>query len=80
MDAIERRDVRRKRRMDEIERIEAIDRLADRMLDNPKNDAIPATEVWDMARDFIDCREKTESEWQPYNDGPADAERRESDD
>jgi len=40
---------------DEYERIERIDRLAERMLMLAKYDGVPATEVWDMAAEKVDA-------------------------
>lgn len=42
--------------MRETERLEAIDRLAARMLLQPRNEGRPATEVWDEAADRVDRR------------------------
>jgi len=44
--------------MDEVERIERIDRLADRMLLMERYADMPATEVWDLAAERVD-----EAEW-----------------
>lgn len=74
-EAIERRDVRRARRQNEIERIEAIDRLADRLLAMPKYDDTPATEVWDAARDIVDGLQDMHSAWAADRAMVADMER-----
>lgn len=42
--------------MDDIERLERIDRLASRML-NREGEERPATEVWDEAAEIVDERE-----------------------
>ena len=54
--AIDRRDIRRARRQGEIDRIDAIDQLADRLLRDSKYADTPATEVWDIAATMIDKR------------------------
>jgi hypothetical protein len=43
--------------MDEIERYDRIDALADRLLKTAPLDE-PATDVWDRAREIIDSRER----------------------
>ena len=54
---LDRRDVRRARYRDEVERIDAIDQLADRLLNDRRYDDTPATEVWDIARERIDAEQ-----------------------
>lgn len=54
--AIDRRDERRAIYRSEVERIDAIDRLADKLLHSSEYADTPATEVWDIARDRIDAR------------------------
>ena len=41
--------------IDEVERMERIDELADRMLLMAKYEDMPATEVWDLAAEKIDA-------------------------
>lgn len=44
--------------MNEVERLNRIDDLADRLLNLPKYDHLSATEVWDLAADMIDAKSR----------------------
>jgi hypothetical protein len=52
--AIERRDVRRRIYRNEVDRLDAIDQLADRLLIKPEYENTPAVEVWEIAAERID--------------------------
>lgn len=44
--------------MDELTRMERIDRLADRWLQDERLAGVPATQIWDMAAERIDEKDR----------------------